>query len=154
MSQLNHARTYTNSEAPTRIPHNHHRPGTTEPRQGWRERYACSPKASRLLKYQTHEIRAYVDPDGTAWFVLVDLFRAIDHRRNSPLRKRIKDSTDIMLVLAWVPNAANPAGGGGALIQATNEAGLHHMLSVSDERAVVLYEWLIDTGLPELRRAT
>ncbi|MGQ2979188.1 MAG: hypothetical protein ACT6Q9_05765 [Polaromonas sp.] len=103
------------------------------------------------MDYLTHEIRAYVGPDGAAWFVLVDLFRAIGHRRNSPLRKRIKDPKDIMLVLAWVPNAATPAGGGGAMIQATNEAGLHHMLGVSDEKAAALHQWLISTGLPGLR---
>ncbi len=154
MSQLNHARTVTTSEAPNRIPHNHHRPGTTEPRQGWRERYAAHPRASKSLRYEGCEIRVHLAPDGTPWVVLVDIFRALEKRKAWPLRKRIKDPKDIMQVLAWVPNAANPAGGGGALIQATNETGLHHMLSVSDERAVALYEWLIETGLPELRRAT
>jgi prophage antirepressor-like protein len=103
------------------------------------------------LNYLTHEIRAYVGPDGAAWLVLVDLFRAIGHRRNSPLRKRITAPKDIMKVLAWVPNAANPMGGGGAMIQATNEKGLLLMLSVRDEKAIALYEWLIATGLPGLR---
>lgn len=124
---------------------------TGAPRQGWRERYANHPKASKRLSYLTHKLRAYVAPDGTPWFVLVDLFRAIDHPRNSPLRKRIKDPQDIMQVLAWVPNAATPAGGGGALIQATNAGGLGRMLSAGDEKARALYDWLVQAGLPELQ---
>ena len=120
-------------------------------RQGWRERYAAHPKASKSLRYQGCEIRAHVTPDGDAWIVLVDIFKALERRKAWPLRKRIRDPKDIKLVLAWVPNAATPTGGGGALIQATNQAGLHHMLSVSDEKAIALYEWLIETGLPSLR---
>lgn len=122
-----------------------------EPRQGWRERYAAHPKASKHLRYLTYEIRAYVAPDGIAWFVLVDIFRALEQRRNSPLRKRIKSPEDIMKVLAWVPNAATPAGGGGAMIQATNAVGLGLMLSAGDAKAVALYDWLVRTGLPQLK---
>lgn len=106
-----------------------------EPRQGWRERYAAQPRASKRLRYQGNEIRAHVTPDGTPWIVLVDIFRALERRKAWPLRKRIKDPEDIMQVLAWVPNAATPTGGGGAMIQATNATGLGHMLSVSDEKA-------------------
>ncbi|HYW57972.1 MAG TPA: hypothetical protein VE934_13485 [Polaromonas sp.] len=123
----------------------------TEPRQGWRERYAARPKASISLRYQGYEIRAHVTPDGTPWVVLADIFRALEKRKTWLLRRRIQDPQDILPVLAWVPNAATPAGGGGAMIQATNEAGLRYMLSVSDEKAVALYEWFIKTGLPQLR---
>jgi prophage antirepressor-like protein len=128
-------------------------PSTTalEPRQGWRERYAAYPKATSRLNYQGRLIRAHVTPDGTPWVVLVDIFRALEVRNPAPLRKRIKDPKDIMQVLAWVPNAATPAGGG-AMIKATNAAGLGHMLSVSDEKkARDLYGWLIATGLPEVQ---
>jgi hypothetical protein len=128
-------------------------PGTTalEPRQGWRKRYAAHPKASSRLSYQGRLIRAHVTPDGTPWVVLVDIFRTLEVRNPSPLRKRIKDPNDIMQVLAWVPNAATPAGGGGAMIKATNAVGMGHMLSAGDEKARALYGWLIATGLPELQ---
>ena len=69
------------------------------------------------------------------------------------MRKRIKNTAHIMQVLAWVPNAATPAGGGGAMIQATNAAGLALMLSAGDAEAVALYEWLLKAGIPELRPA-
>lgn len=100
-------------------------------RPTWRERYAAQPRASIRLDYKSHSVRAYADESGALWFVLVDIFNALEKRKTWPLRKRITDPKDIMLVLAWVPNVATPAGGGWALIQATNLSGLEAMLTFS-----------------------
>ncbi|WP_421955639.1 hypothetical protein [Polaromonas sp.] len=96
----------------------------------WRERYAGQPRASKRLDYKGHEVRYHLDDHGGRWFVLADIFRALEKGKTSTLRKRI-DRKDIMLVLAWVPNTANPEGGGGAMIQAANISGLEAMLSSS-----------------------
>lgn len=100
-------------------------------RPTWRERYAGQPRASKRLDFHGHEVRVHVDAKGALWFVLVDIFNALEKRKTWPLRKRITDPNDIMLVLAWVPNAATPAGGGRAMIQATNLSGLEAMLTFS-----------------------
>ncbi len=108
----------------------------------WRERYAGQPEASHHRDYRGHEVRYHVDAHGVRWFVLADIFRAIGRHKTSLMRKRLGDSKDLMLVLAWVPNAANPVGGGGAMLQAANLAGLKQMLGWRDLNASALYTWL------------
>ncbi len=107
----------------------------------WRERYADQPRVSKRLDYKGHEVRYHLDGHGGRWFVLADIFRALEKGKTSKLRKHV-DRKDIMLVLGWVPNAANPEGGGGAMIQATNISGIEAMLSSSSlPTAPALLSW-------------
>lgn len=119
----------------------------------WQERYVAQPRASKRLDYQGHKIRFHMDATGCHWFVLIDIARALEKRKTSPLRNRIKDPNNIMSVLAWVPNAANPAGGGGAMIPATNMNGIEAMLTFNSLAGASEFLGWIHTAIAALEAA-
>ncbi len=120
-------------------------PGKKGARTGlsWAERYAGLPAASRHLNYLGHEIRAFIDADGAAWLVLMDIFRALEKRSSKSWRQRIKNPSDVMEVVAWVPNTVNPGDSGYRMLKATNPQGINDFLGVSrQQRCVDLLGWL------------
>jgi hypothetical protein len=116
---------------------------TAKLRQSWHERYAGLPRASKSVSYLGHEIRAHVTSGGSLWFVLVDLFRALEKSNTRSMRKRIKNPVHVMEVVAWVPNSVNPADSGYRMLQAASQQGLKDLLGVSRQQpSIDLLRWL------------
>lgn len=93
----------------------------------WRERYAAQPKASKCLEYRGHSVRFHLDAEACPWFVLVDIFRALETYKAAKLRKRIRDQADIKEVLAWITNTVRDWDSGFRMVQATNLSGIAAM---------------------------
>lgn len=103
------------------------------------------------LRYQGHRLRTYRDASGGVWFVLSDIFRALEKRNTGNMRKRIKCPSDITEVSAWVINHVNPEASGYRMIQAASVSGMRTMLGVSAQQpSIELLAWLNRVALPSM----
>ena len=88
---------------------------------------AAQPRASKSLEYMGQKVRFHLDGGGCAWFVIVDIFRALKTFKKAKLRAKIKDRTNVKEVLAWIPNSIRPWDSGDRMVQATNLNGIAAM---------------------------
>lgn len=101
-------------------------------------------------------MRVHKDQEGNFWFVLTDVYRAIGKRnKGSGMRRLMDEFGDLKKVRAWVPNAAQPYGGGFHMLQATNERGLTALLGRwTQQQSIDFLHWAGHEALPYLRSAT
>ena len=111
--------------------------------------------ASRLVSLpylNGAQIRAYRDLNGIAWFILVDVYRAISAKNPGNMRKRVKTTEDVTEVKAWVANSVYPEASGFRFIAAMSEGGMDVMLGISkQEPSIALRKWMIEVAAPILR---
>lgn len=113
------------------------------------------PGASRLVSLPYlgfGRIRAYLDSNSVAWFVLADVYKAISAKNPGNMRKRVKTLADVAEVKAWVVNTVYPEASGFRFIAAMSEGGMDLMLGISkQEPSIALRKWLIEVAAPTLR---
>jgi hypothetical protein len=101
------------------------------------------------LHYQGHRLRTYRDTTGGIWFLLSDIFRALEKRNTGNMRKRITCASDITEVSAWVVNHIDPEASGYRMVQAASSRGIRTMLGISKQQpSIDLLEWLNQWALP------
>lgn len=137
------------SEGPPRLPKSTCRATQPDGSSGPPASYA------QTLPYRGHRLRTYRDASGGVWFVLSDIFRALEKRNTGNMRKRITCASDITEVSAWVVNHANPEASGYRMIQAASVRGVRTMLGVSAQQpSIELLEWVNQVVIPELRQVS
>ena len=96
-------------------------------------------------------MRAFRAHDGGAWFVVVDLFKAMG-KHNTGMTQRVKNPQDLTQVLAWVANTVQPKASGYRMVQAFSEGGLTSMLGVTKKPdRLAFYQWLMTVAVPFMK---
>lgn len=87
--------------------------------------------------YCDRPVRIYRDSSGGLWFLLTDVFRAMERHNPAKLRKRLRGADDITKVRAWIVNTVNHQDSGYRLVQAVNQRGMRMMLDISAQLASI-----------------
>jgi prophage antirepressor-like protein len=131
-----------------------HPTGTTSGPFEYVSKGPAVPGASRLVSLpylNGAQIRAYRDLEGTAWFILADVYKAISAKNPGNMRKRVKTPEDVTEVKAWVANSVYPEASGFRFIAAMSEGGMGLMLGISkQEPSIALRKWMIEVAVPIL----